>query len=327
LNARATVNESQLWGFSDPGEALCFTVLHTLRANAADRGKRLDHFLQERLPEFSRSRIQEWVKSGRVLVDAGAQKASFALRGGETIEVEPGELPSLRAFAEEIPLDILHVDSDVIAVNKPAGIAVHAGAGRHSGTLVNALLHHFKSLSTVGGDERPGIVHRLDRETSGVLIVARTDAAHRHLAAQFSHRQVTKVYLSLVEGEIQRIQGRIDSPITRDPMRRTRMTSRLEHGRPAVTEYKVLERFRKKTFVEVRIGTGRTHQIRVHMSSIRHPVAGDTLYGAAATPYGRFFLHAKSIEFTSPSTGERLKIDAPLPDDLERWLADMRAAV
>jgi 23S rRNA pseudouridine1911/1915/1917 synthase len=303
------------------------TVLHTLQATAADRGKRLDHFLQERLPEYSRSRIQEWVKSGRVLVDSGTQKTSFALRGSEKIEVEPGELPSLRAFAEEIPLDILFVDSDVIAVNKPAGIAVHAGAGRHSGTLVNALLHHFKSLSSVGGDERPGIVHRLDRETSGVLIVARTDTAHRHLAVQFSNREVTKVYLALVEGEIQRLQGRIDSPITRDPVRRTRMTSRLEHGRAAVTEYKVLERFPKRTLVEVRIGTGRTHQIRVHMSSIRHPVAGDTTYGAAAASYGRFFLHAKSIEFKSPSTGERLKIDAPLPDDLERWLAEVRAAV
>jgi 23S rRNA pseudouridine1911/1915/1917 synthase len=303
------------------------TVLHTLQATLADRGKRLDHFVQEHLPEYSRSRIQEWVKSGRVLVDSGAQKASFSLRGGEKIQVEPGELPSLRAFAEEISLDILHVDSDVIAVNKPAGIAVHAGAGRHSGTLVNALLYHFKSLSTVGGDERPGIVHRLDRETSGVLIVARTDVAHRHLAAQFSNREVTKLYLALVEGEIQRQAGRIDSPITRDPVRRTRMTSRLEHGRSALTEYKVLERFPTKTLVEVRIGTGRTHQIRVHMSSIRHPVAGDTLYGAPAGPYDRFFLHAKSIEFTSPSAGERLKIEAPLPEDLQRWLADLRAAV
>jgi 23S rRNA pseudouridine1911/1915/1917 synthase len=303
------------------------TVLHTLQATAADRGKRLDHFLQEHLPEYSRSRIQDWVKSGRVLVDSGVQKASFTLRGGESIEVEPGELPALRAFAEEIPLDILYADSDVIAVNKPAGIAVHAGAGRHSGTLVNALLHHFQSLSTVGGDERPGIVHRLDRETSGVLIVARTDAAHRHLASQFSHREVTKVYLALVEGEVQRAQGRIDAPITRDPVRRTRMTSRLQHGRSALTEYKVLERFPKKTLVEVRIGTGRTHQIRVHMSSIRHPVAGDTLYGAAAASYGRFFLHARSIEFTSPSTGERLKIEAPLPEDLQRWLADARVAV
>jgi 23S rRNA pseudouridine1911/1915/1917 synthase len=300
--------------------------LHTLQATAADRGKRLDHFLQEHLPEYSRSRIQEWVKSGRVLVDSVAQKASFTLRGGEKVEVEPGELPSLRAFAEEIPLEILYIDADVIAVNKPAGIAVHAGAGRHSGTLVNALLHHFKTLSTLGGDERPGIVHRLDRETSGVLIVARTDASHRHLAAQFSNREVTKIYLALVEGEIERAQGRMDSPITRDPVRRTRMTSRLQHGRFAITEYKVLERFQKKTLAEVRIGTGRTHQIRVHMSSIRHPIAGDTLYGAAAAPYGRFFLHAKAVEFTSPSTGERLKIEAPLPEDLERWLADVRSA-
>jgi 23S rRNA pseudouridine1911/1915/1917 synthase len=300
------------------------TVLRTFEATTADRGKRLDQFLHERLPEHSRSRLQEWVRSGRVRVDSNVQKPSFALRGGEKIELEPTELPPLRAVAEDIPLDILYVDADVIAVNKPAGIAVHAGAGRHSGTLVNALLHHFQSLSTVGGDERPGIVHRLDRDTSGVMIVARTDPAHRHLAAQFSNREVTKIYLALVEGELRQAEGQITSPIMRDPVRRTRMTTRLEHGRSARTEYKVLERLPKKTFVEVRIGTGRTHQIRVHMASIRHPVAGDTLYGAAAASYGRFFLHAKSIEFRSPSTGEPRMIEAPVPEELQRWLGDVR---
>jgi 23S rRNA pseudouridine1911/1915/1917 synthase len=300
-------------------------VLHIFEATAADTGKRLDQFLQERLREYSRSRIQQWVKSGRVRVNSHAQKPSFALRGGESIEVEPGELPSLHAYAEDIPLEILYIDSDLIAVNKPAGVAVHAGAGRHSGTLVNALLHHFQSLSTVGGEERPGIVHRLDRETSGVLIVARTDRSHRHLAAQFSGREVKKIYLALVEGDMKKAQGSIETPIARDPVRRVRMTSRLGHGRSASTEYKVLERFAGRTLLEVRIGTGRTHQIRVHMSSLRHPVAGDTLYGAAAAPYGRFFLHAQSIEFRSPSTGDRLKIEAPLPAELQDWLRELRA--
>jgi 23S rRNA pseudouridine1911/1915/1917 synthase len=300
-------------------------VLRTLEASAADRGKRLDLFLQERLPQYSRSRLQSWVKSGRVTVNSIPQKASFTLRGGETVAVEPAELPSLRAFAEEIPLDILYQDSNLIAVNKPAGIAVHAGAGRHSGTLVNALLHHFQSLSSVGGDERPGIVHRLDRETSGVLIVARTDAAHRHLAAQFANREVVKIYYALVEGELKQAQGRIESFITRDPVRRTRMTSRLGHGRPALTEYKVLERLPRRTLLEVRIGTGRTHQIRVHLASIRHPVAGDNLYGASAAPYGRFFLHAGSIRFRHPSSGKPFTVEAPLPPDLQGWLADLRA--
>jgi 23S rRNA pseudouridine1911/1915/1917 synthase len=290
-----------------------------------DHGKRLDHFLQECMPEYSRSRIQDWVKAGRVRVNSTVQKSSFVVRGGETIEVEPGELPSLRAFAEEIPLDILHADPDLVAVNKAAGVVVHAGAGRHSGTLVNALLHHFKSLSTVAGEERPGIVHRLDRDTSGVLIVARTDAAHRHLAAQFANREVIKTYSALVEGEVKKESGRIESLISRDPVRRTRMTSRLGHGRAALTEYKVMERLPGKTLLEVRIGTGRTHQIRVHLSSIRHPVSGDTLYGAPRAPYGRFFLHAQSIGFRSPGSGEWLTIEAPMPLELQAWLADLRA--
>jgi 23S rRNA pseudouridine1911/1915/1917 synthase len=253
------------------------------------------------------------------------QKPAFTLRGGESVKVEPGDLPSLNAFAEDIPVDILYVDDDLIAINKAAGAVVHAGAGRHSGTIVNALLHHFKTLSTAAGPERPGIVHRLDRDTSGVLLVARTDAAHRHLAAQFSNRQVTKIYLALLDGQVRRDQGRIEFPIARDPVRRVRMTSRLGHGRAASTEYKVLERLPKHTYVEVRIGTGRTHQIRVHMSSIGNPVAGDTLYGGHSAGYGRFFLHAYCIQFLSPGTGRPLTIEAPLPPELRQWLTDARA--
>ena len=242
------------------------------------------------------------------------------MRGGEAVEVEPAAPPPLRAAAEDLPIEILYQDADVIALNKPAGMTVHPGAGRPSGTLVNALLHHFAALSGVSGEERPGIVHRIDKDTSGVLLVARHDAAHRKLAAQFAGRQVEKVYLALVEGRLKQDSGRIEKPISRDPVRRVRMTARLGAGRAAVTGYKVLRRYKEFTFLEVRIGTGRTHQIRVHLASIGHPVAGDRLYGARAADYGRFFLHAHRIAVRQPSTGERVTVEAPLPPELERWL-------
>jgi 23S rRNA pseudouridine1911/1915/1917 synthase len=295
-----------------------------LNTTAQDSGKRLDQFLQARLADYSRSRVQDWIKSGRVLVNGISQKPSFLLRGNEEIAVEPADLPPLHAFAEDIPVDVLYLDDDVIAVNKPAGLVVHAGAGQHSGTLVNALLHRFQSLSSVGGDERPGIVHRIDKETSGVLLVARTDIAHRKLAEQFSTREVDKTYLALVQGVIVQNQGTLTAPITRDPVRRTRMTARLPQGRTALTTYKVLERLERFTYVEVKIGTGRTHQIRVHMASIGHPVAGDTLYGAAAAARDRFFLHAWRISFTSPSSGKRIEVEAPLPPELVEWLHNVR---
>jgi 23S rRNA pseudouridine1911/1915/1917 synthase len=297
-----------------------------LSASASDAGKRLDVFLQERLSEFSRARLQAWIKAGRVQVDGAAGRASSRLRGGESIEVEPAELPPLHAVAEDLPLHILYEDAAVLAVNKPAGMVVHAGAGRHSGTLVNALLHRFGSLSQAGGDERPGIVHRLDRLTSGVILVARTDAAHRALAHQFSSRRVEKVYLALVHGTVKQQEGRIERPISRDPVRRIRMTARRAEGRAAITEYRVLERFAGFTYLEVRIKTGRTHQIRVHFSAIGHPVAGDQLYGAPAAPEaGRFFLHAHRVRFEQPSTGEPVTVVAPLPPELEAWLCRLRA--
>ena len=267
--------------------------------------------------------MQDWIRKGRVRVDGRESKASLVLRGGESIIVEPAELPSLNAKPENIPLDILYLDDDVIAVNKPAGMTVHAGAGTHSATLVNALLHRFQQLSTVSGEDRPGIVHRIDKETSGVLLVARTDRAHRALAGQFASRQVTKVYLALVHGHVAADSGRITTPITRDPVRRTRMTTKLGRGREAYTEYKVLRRFEKFTLLEVRIGTGRTHQIRVHLSSIRHAVAGDRLYGAPSSKYGRFFLHASRITFRSPSTSESITVEAPLPAELQQWLREL----
>jgi len=296
-----------------------------LESSAADSGKRLDHFLHERLPEHSRSRLQQWIESGRVLVDGAAEKRSYTLNGSERIHVEPAERPPLRAVPEDLPLEVLYEDEDVIAINKAAGMVVHAGAGRHEGTLVNALLHRFGTLSGVGDPLRPGIVHRLDRLTSGVLLIARSDAAHRELARQFSGREVEKVYLALVHGRIKADQGRITTPITRDPRQRLRMTSKLAHGRSAVTEYRVLKRFEKFTFLEVKIHTGRTHQIRVHMASLGHPVAGDKLYGAPASALGRYFLHAHQISFTRPASGERITVTAPLPDDLQSYLDGLDA--
>lgn len=295
-----------------------------LIVEADEAGQRLDQVLVRRLPQYSRSRIQEWIKSGRVLVGGKPARASHAVRAGEAIEATPADPPPLHAVAEEIPLSILYEDADVVAIDKPAGMVVHAGAGVHSGTVVNALLHRFAALSAVGGALRPGIVHRLDRYTSGVLLVAKNDAAHHALAAQFSGRQIEKVYLALVHGSLQQETGRIERPIARDPVRRTRMTARLAEGRAAWSEYRVLRRFAGFTFVDVRIGTGRTHQIRVHLASIGHPVAGDTLYGAARDPaHGRYFLHAHRIRFARPSDGEAVTIVSPLPRDLEEWLAGL----
>jgi len=291
-----------------------------LEATAADAGKRLDHWLQERLAEYSRSRLQSWIKAGRVRVEGAEVKASQILRGGERVEVEPAALPSLKAFPEDLPVKVLYEDADVVAVDKPAGMVVHAGAGRHAGTLVNALLNRFAKLSEAGGGERPGIVHRLDRDTSGVLLVARHDAAHRSLAEQFARREVEKIYLTLVHGKVKREHGMIDKPVARDPVRRTRMTARTGRGRKALTEYRVLRRGERMTYLEIRLHTGRTHQIRVHMASLGHPVAGDTLYGAPGGVMERTFLHAHRIAFRSPSGGQRVEVVSPLPADLEAHL-------
>lgn len=297
-----------------------------MRATAPDAGKRLDQFLRERLPQYSRSRLQNWIEQGLVLVNGSPEKRSYLLKGAESIWVQPGELPPLRATPEDLPLEVLYEDAGVIAINKPAGMVVHTGAGQRSGTLVNALLHRFGKLSTVGGELRPGIVHRLDRFTSGVILIARHDTAHRDLAGQFASRQVEKIYLALVHGLVKNDQGRITTPIARDPVRRVRMTARLAHGRHAITSYRVLKRFEGFTFLEVKIGTGRTHQIRVHLASIGHPVVGDKLYGAPASPLGRYFLHARQITFTSPTTGERITVSAPLPPELENYLGALSPA-
>jgi 23S rRNA pseudouridine1911/1915/1917 synthase len=290
-----------------------------------DAGKRLDHVLHRRFPQFSRARLQEWIKSGRVMVDGAARRTSYLVRNGETVDVRPAEPTPLHATPEEIPLTVLYEDEDLVAIDKPAGMVVHSGAGIQSGTLVNALLHRFATLSRAAGDLRPGIVHRLDRYTSGVLLVAKNDAAHQRLAEQFASRRVEKTYLALVHGNVKLERGRSEKPIARDPKQRVRMTARLARGRAAWSEYRVLRRFAGLTLLEVRIGTGRTHQIRVHLASIGHPVVGDRLYGAPAKVAGeptlpRYFLHAYRIRFEQPTTGEPVTIESPLPGDLEEWM-------
>ena len=287
-----------------------------------DTGKRLDQFVHERLAQYSRSRVQDWIRDGRVQVNGSARRASYLMRAGDLVDVAPAEAAPLRAEPEDIPLHILYEDEDLVAVDKPAGMVVHAGAGVHAGTLVNALLHRFGALSGTGGPLRPGIVHRLDRYTSGVLLVAKNDAAHQALAAQFAGRQVEKIYVALVHGSMKQESGRVERPIARDPRRRTRMTARLEQGRAAWSEYRVLRRFAKFTLVEVRIGTGRTHQIRVHLSSLGHPVAGDTVYGAPAA-FGRYFLHARRIRFRQPRTGKEVTVESPMPEELRAWMESL----
>lgn len=316
----------------------------TYAVPAEAAGRRLDAWLAAQIDNVSRARVQLLLAASKVLVDGAVAKASLKLRGGETIEVLGKAVPPpLRAVAEAIPLDIIYEDDDLSVINKPAGMMVHAGSGasdeaRNRGTLVNALLSHYAELSHSGDPLRPGIVHRLDKQTSGLIIVARNDAAHMKLGEMFSRRQIRKTYIALVHGAVKQDHGTISAPISRDVVRRTRMTTRREAGaRSAVSHYTVLERiesrFGKFTLLSVRIETGRTHQIRVHLASIGHPVVGDTLYGAPAKipvpgprkksdpepetlVLDRNFLHAAELEFTHPRTGKALKLKAPLPEEL-----------
>jgi 23S rRNA pseudouridine1911/1915/1917 synthase len=306
-------------------------------------GQRLDLFLVQQLKDVSRSRVQLLLQQGSVLVSDKPAKASRKLRAGESISIlgDP-QPPPLRAMAEEIPLEIVYEDDDLAVVNKPAGMMVHSGSGatedaRNRGTLVNALLHHLRALSSSGGPLRPGIVHRLDKQTSGLILVAKDDSTHRKLGEMFSQRQVAKTYLALVHGHLEKDDTTVTHPIARDLIRRTRMTTRRSDGRTAVSHFHVLERLTTPygpfTLVQVSIETGRTHQIRVHAQSLGHPVVGDTLYGAPhlipdlapRLQLDRNFLHAAHLSFTHPQTRKALDVDAPLPVELESFLKAIRA--
>ncbi|MEO6923636.1 MAG: RluA family pseudouridine synthase [Bryocella sp.] len=318
--------------------------VRTFTAEAAAQGMRLDAYLAKALPDISRGRVVVLIEGGQVTVDGAAAKGKQKLKGGEVIEIEGEPRPEpLHAEPEDIPLEIVYEDKDLAVVNKPAGMMVHAGAGsteQNRGTLVNALLFHMgKDLSQVSGDLRPGIVHRLDKQTSGLIVVAKNDSAHRKLGEMFATRSLRKIYLALVHGLIAEDEGTINLAIARDVLRRTRMTTKRAGGRHAISNWRVLERiegaYGKFTLVEVHIETGRTHQIRVHMQAIGHPVLGDTLYGAPEwvkpvrsleEPFalGRNFLHAAEIEFAHPRTGKILALDASLPDALVEVLERVR---
>ena len=295
-------------------------------------GERLDIFLTRQMPDWSRSQLQRLIRSRLVSVNG-----RLARKGGE--EVQAGDIILVRAQREELaatpealPLAIVYEDNDLLVVNKPAGMTVHVGAGVKSGTLVNALLHHVRTLSSAGDARRPGIVHRLDKMTSGLVVVAKNDAAHRQLAEQFKSRLVRKTYVLLVHGRVESAQGEISKPVGRDPVRRTRMRVGGLRPREAVTRYKVTGRFADFTLLEARPETGRTHQIRVHFAALGHPIVGDTTYGAPGSlriggrelaTLARTFLHAGLLEFQHPRTHHTLSFSAPLPAELAEFLRDL----
>ena len=284
-------------------------------------GERLDRLIADELEDLSRTRIQTLIKDGRITVNGHLSKPSYRIEGGEVIAVylPPPEISEV--LPENIPLAVLYEDDDLIAIDKPAGMVVHPAYGNDTGTLVNAVLYRWPELAQVGDQHRAGIVHRLDKDTSGVILIARTPQAHRALAEQFESRAIRKRYLALVEGNPDSATGRIEAPIGRDPRQRKRMAVRRE-GREAITEFRVLEYYADHALLEVHPLTGRTHQIRVHLAFIGHPVVGDTTYGyrKQRIRLKRHFLHAAELTVQSPSTGQPLTFSAPLPAGLQNIL-------
>jgi 23S rRNA pseudouridine1911/1915/1917 synthase len=299
-----------------------------LVVEAAAAGARLDRWLASRLPELSRARLQALIREGRVSVDGAARKPSYRLGGAERVEVEIPPLPPEVLEPEAVALSVVYEDDHILVLDKPAGMVVHPGAGHARGTLAAAVLAHAPGVAGVGGPRRPGIVHRLDKDTSGLLVIAKTARAYESLTAQLSARSVRRVYLALVHGRLAAGQGVIDAPIGRDPRDRKRMAVRPEgQGRRALTRWRVLERFSQFTSVEARLETGRTHQIRVHLASIGHPVAGDVGYGGRRRPpmaLEGVALHATALAFVHPVTQERMEFASELPPRIERVLSHLR---
>jgi 23S rRNA pseudouridine1911/1915/1917 synthase len=311
---------------TDPSPTLIFNI------DQADADTRLDAYLAAHIEGWSRSRLQHLIQDEDVLVNRSPAKPSQKLHAGDEIEVELIVAPSSQFQPENIPLEIIYEDQELIVVNKPAGLIVHPAAGVQTGTLANALVYHFDQLSTTAGAIRPGIVHRIDKDTSGLLVVAKTETAHENLSDQFRERKVFKSYLALVHGVVVQDSGRIEQPLARDPRNRTRMAI-VRGGRSAISIFSVHRRFERFTLLDVEIKTGRTHQIRVHLASLKHPVVGDEVYGsgrdntvqdsqlrATIRKLGRHFLHAEQLGFTHPRTGEQMKFTAPLPGALQELL-------
>jgi 23S rRNA pseudouridine1911/1915/1917 synthase len=291
------------------------------------KGQRLDVFVVEHCPELSRSHVQKLIEQGMVLVDGAQRKANYKLRGTEEVQVSVPEAEPITAAPEDIPLDILYEDKDIIVVNKARGMVVHPASGVYSGTLVNALLHHCQDLSGINGEIRPGIVHRLDKDTSGVMVCAKNDTAHLDLAEQIRTKTAHRTYWAIVHGNIKEEAGIIKGDIGRHPTDRKKMAIVRENGKPAVTHFKVLERFGEYTLVECKLETGRTHQIRVHMTSIGHPLVNDPKYGPKkSSPFAiqGQALHSLQLTLTHPVTKEKMTFTAPVPSDMEKILTGLR---
>ena len=286
-------------------------------------GERLDKYVSILFPEQSRSFFQKLIKDGNVSVNDKVQKANYRLKTEDLVTVEIPDAVETQILLEDIPLDILYEDDDLLVVNKPKGMVVHPSVGHYSGTLVNAVMYHCKdSLSGINGEIRPGIVHRIDMDTTGSLIVCKTDMAHKVIAAQLKEHSIHRCYRAIVHGVIKEDSGVIDAPIGRNPTDRKKMAINEQNGKRAVTHFKVLKRFRQFTYIECELETGRTHQIRVHMASLQHPLLGDSVYGPAKSPYklqGQT-LHAMTIGFIHPSTGGYMEFSAPLPAYFEELL-------
>lgn len=313
---------------SSAGEGETFMSQISLQADETYMDERLDKFLSAMLPDQSRSYLQKIIKDGNVLVNGEPKKSSYRLEDGDEVTADLPELKSPDIEPENIPLDILYEDDSILMVNKPKGMVVHPSAGHYTGTLVNAVLWHCQGqLSGINGVSRPGIVHRIDKDTTGVLVVCKNDAAHNAVAAQLKEHSITRKYRAIVHGVIKEDEGTVDAPIGRHPTERKKMASGVKNGKRAVTHYRVLERFQGYTYVECQLETGRTHQIRVHMASIHHPLLGDTVYGAAKDSHhleGQT-LHAMVLGLIHPVTGEYLEVEAPLPEYFENLLKKFRA--
>ena len=312
---------------SSAGEGETFMSQISLQADETYMDERLDKFLSAMLPDQSRSYLQKIIKDGNVLVNGEPKKSSYRLEDGDEVTADLPELRSPDIEPENIPLDILYEDDSILMVNKPKGMVVHPSAGHYTGTLVNAVLWHCQGqLSGINGVSRPGIVHRIDKDTTGVLVVCKNDAAHNAVAAQLKEHSITRKYRAIVHGVIKEDEGTVDAPIGRHPTERKKMASGVKNGKRAVTHYRVLERFQGYTYVECQLETGRTHQIRVHMASIHHPLLGDTVYGPAKDSHhleGQT-LHAMVLGLIHPVTGEYLEVEAPLPEYFENLLKKFR---